>query len=261
MMRVISFTASVLSKGFSLLNQFHPINANYRKEFSEPLFFFTCDDIGKHDSIEDITELAKILDSNKVKATFFVVPKGINSTYAKKLSSLLRNHEIAQHGITHQKKELTKEPIAVITEKLKNERMLLESKFNRKIIGYRSPYFVWKRGMEKALKEAGFEYNSESYFFNPWSWKTREGLWCIPVESIGDIITHFEFNEKKTIDFMEHKLEHIKKQKKLFVFLFHIQSMKKGKTTLKKILSIAKKHGIKTEYSLGDFVAKLNKKV
>ncbi len=262
-MHLTGFIKALNAKGLDLFMHFPPISALRKPLLSNEFFLFTCDDLSEKTDLSDLKGLAWMLKKFKVKGTFFVIPKVYGKTLSKEkaaeMTAILKGHEIAQHGLTHERNEIVKEKKETRKKLVSEGKKILEERFGKKVDGYRSPRFHLHRGREKELKENGFLYSSDSYFFKPKTWKTAEGLRVVPAESVCDPIMQFQYSEEKAMEFTEKMLKRIE-EKKFFVFLFHIQSFGEGKKILEKILGKVKEKNIETGCSLKEFVEKLEAK-
>lgn len=231
---------SLKFKGFDAFNHI-PLNEKWLK-VKEKSFLFSCDDIASSTDLEKVEELAALIEGFGVKGTFFTVPKFQGKEFgkekAKKLEKILKKHEIAVHGLRHERKEGKKN---ILEGKKELEKFFGEMK------GYRSPYFHFYKGIEKDLKEAGFLYGSESFYWNKGPF-VKNGLIVLPCENISDSLLHFG-NAEKAVEFELKRLE----EKSFYVFLFHIQNFEKGKEFLEKVLEKAEREGFEMRKTMKEF--------
>ncbi len=103
-----------------------------------------------------IPKLLKLLDENKIRATFFVLGE-IVEKFPKLIKQIAKNHEIGSHGYTHIK-----------FNKLTDKELWFQVNQSKKVIeklgitckGFRAPYFLIHPKLFKMLEKAGYEYDS-----------------------------------------------------------------------------------------------------
>lgn len=164
------------------------------------LWSFTVDDIGfdGYSTEKQLNNILDFCDEHKIKSTLFVVPvsddKRINmrSGYIMILrDAIKRGHEVAQHGIEHDRFEIgippemimmlpheglarkfltenrdklaTEHTVEKIRKKLRLGRDILEDAIGEPVQGFRSPALQSCENMFIALAEEGYKYDSSTY--------------------------------------------------------------------------------------------------
>ncbi len=128
------------------------------EEFDLPLEFH--EPISAKQEIEisrkGLHELLKILEKEKVVATFFVTAKFAlaNKNLIKKLA---KSNEIALHGMIHSD-DYRKMRMDEVLSRLRKARKIVEGIAGKKVIGFRAPRFHIKK--VKMLSSAGLRYDS-----------------------------------------------------------------------------------------------------
>ncbi len=100
-------------------------------------------------SEEGLKRIIKVLDRNKVKATFFVTGNFAKGRPELVLKLLKKGHEVACHGVDHFKPKKSD---------IKESKKIVEKVINKKVYGYRQPRMgkINYDGLEKS----GFFYDS-----------------------------------------------------------------------------------------------------
>lgn len=140
---------------------------------------------GKYDTITEPTlKILDLLKKYNIKATFFVVANVVQN-YPEIVEALKKSpHEIGCHSLNHYSAidSRSKKPLQSIQD-WKNElieaKRILETTFNREIIGYRAPGAYFGKWMVPILVELGFKYDS-SIAYNSLYNKTDAKLIDIP---------------------------------------------------------------------------------
>lgn len=161
-------------------------------------FAFTVDDIGLegYSTPEHLLNIINLANELEIKATFFTVPRtesGLTIDRQTEYIAILKDalaagHEVAQHGIEHNRFEIGIPPEMVlnlphegpsreflrthrewleiehqmenIRRKLKTGRMILENAFETAIMGFRAPALQSCENMFLALAKEGYAYDS-----------------------------------------------------------------------------------------------------
>jgi peptidoglycan/xylan/chitin deacetylase (PgdA/CDA1 family) len=127
-------------------------------------FFFKWE--GRYDYLTEPTlRVLDILDSFKIRATFFVVSDVIEHYPGLVGKIVVRGHEIACHGLHHACKidPKTKRPMmsqSEFEERTRRARSMLEGASGQEIIGYRAPNAYVAGWMLDSLEKLGFRYDS-----------------------------------------------------------------------------------------------------
>ena len=245
------------------LNHIPPLNALIKKEMPPwNIFFFTMDDIWEKTSISDLKRLTCLLNKHKIKGTFFITPyydyNDLSAKKANQLKETFKNHEIAMHGIRHNKDLIGLNPKERIYE-LSHCKKFLENRLNRKIYGYRSPKFLRNRHLLEELSSSGFLYNSDQFLFRPYPF-VKDKIAVIPCH---DKCDPFALNVDKSeiLELIARKLVYSEISGKPYVFLMHAYDInEKNLAILDKILSEVKSHEFIQSLSLSDFSKSLFKK-
>lgn len=178
-------------------------------------FAFTVDDIA-YDGYSTETHLNNLLDfcdELGLKATLFAVPivKGNNLNKRNGYVSILRDaiargHEVAQHGLTHDRFEVGIPPAMILdlpherkskeylnnnrkkiedshsVEKirgvLRKGRLIIEDAIGRKVEGFRAPALQVCDNLFTALEEEGYLYDSSTYY--------QEAAWRVTIDRPSD---------------------------------------------------------------------------
>jgi len=180
------------------------------------LWGFSVDDVGLdgYSSEKHLDNLLNFLDKFKINATFFAVPEA----EGKKMSSrrgyvaimrdaIKRGHEVAQHGLTHDRFEIgippemimslphegparkylaeNREKLAVehtvekIRLKLRKGRKIIEDAIAMPVRGFRAPALQACGNMFIALAEEGYQYDSSTCLQKA-GWDILNGLEYVP---------------------------------------------------------------------------------
>lgn len=182
------------------------------------LWGFSIDDIGLngYSTETHLNNLLDFLDENRIIATLFAVPEveGKKMSGRRGYVSILRDaiqrgHEVAQHGITHDRFEIgippdmilnmshegpAREFLAKNRENLKNEhtvekirrklrtgRKIIEDAIGTKVNGFRSPALQSCDNMFIALAEEKYSYDSSTCFQKA-GWDILNNLEYVPQE-------------------------------------------------------------------------------
>ena len=164
------------------------------------LWGFSVDDIGLdgYSTEEHLDNILNFLDEHRIKATFFAVPEAegkkmsVRRGYVAILrDAIKRGHEVAQHGLTHDRFEIGIPPEMILNlshegparkflagnrEKLKGEhtvekirrklregRKIIEDAIGMRVDGFRSPALQACANMFVALAEEEYAYDSSTY--------------------------------------------------------------------------------------------------
>ena len=176
---------------------------------------FTVDDIGLngYSTEEQLNNILDFCDDNELKSTLFVVPepegKRLEKGYIKVLKDAVkRGHEVAQHGIIHDRFEIGIPPEMVmmlphegparkflaensdklaaehtvekILDKLIYGKKILEDAVGVEIKGFRPPALQSCHNMFTALSQV-FDYSSSTYLQKA-GWDLLNGIEYIPEE-------------------------------------------------------------------------------
>jgi len=179
---------------------------------------FTVDDVGLdgYSTEKHLNNILGFLDEYKIKATFFAVPEaeGKKMSGRRGYVSILRDvvregHEVAQHGLTHDRFEIGIPPEMILIlphegparkflaenrEKLKGEhtvekirrklgdgRKIIEDTIGKQVCGFRSPALQACDNMFIALAEEGYAYDSSTCFQKA-GWDILNNLEYVPQE-------------------------------------------------------------------------------
>ena len=220
------------------------------------------DDVWEKTSISDLKKLISLLDKREVKGTFFITPyynyNELSAEKANQLKKILKNHEIAMHGIRHKRDLIGIDSKERIYE-LNHCKKFLETSFNRTIYGYRSPKFLRNRHLLEELSSLGFLYNSDQFLFRPYPF-VKDKIAVIPCH---DKCDPFALNVDKSeiLELIARKLVYSEISGKPYVFLMHAYDInEKNLAILDKILSEVKSHEFIQSLSLSDFSKSLFKK-
>ena len=210
-------------QGIHSLSNIPPLSALIKpKKQSKNLFFFTMDDIWEKTSVSDLKRLIILLDRYKVKGTFFITPyynhNELSAEKARQFKEILKNHDIAMHGIRHHKDLIGLDSKERIYE-LNHCKKFLESRFNRQIYGYRSPYFLRNNQLINELASLDFQYNSDQFLFRPYPF-VKDKITVIPCHDKCDPFS-MGLDEEGILNFVKSKLEYSIKSGKPYVFLMH----------------------------------------
>jgi predicted deacetylase len=179
-------------------------------------FGFTVDDVAL-DGYATETHLSRVLEfcaEQQVRATFFAVPlcDGKRLDQRRQYVAILREavaagHEVAQHGLAHDRFEVGIPPemvlalphegparnylaecreqidashsVALIREKLRTGRRIIEDAIAGPVHGFRAPALQSCENMFIALAEEQYAYDSSTYLQKA-GWDLINGLPCIP---------------------------------------------------------------------------------
>lgn len=167
---------------------------------TEDYWSFTIDDIGLdgYSTEKQLNNILDFCDERQTKATLFVVPVSENKRMDQRLGyvsilrdAIKRGHEIAQHGIEHDRFEIGIPPEMVMTlphegparkflaenrdklaaehtvekirRKLRLGRKILEDAVEKSVQGFRSPALQSCDNMFIALSEEKYKYDSSTY--------------------------------------------------------------------------------------------------
>ena len=179
---------------------------------------FSIDDIGLdgYSTEKHLNNLLNFLDENKIITTLFAVPEverkkmgGRRGYVAILRDAIRRGHEVAQHGITHDRFEIGIPPEMILNlshegparsflaenrEKLKSEhtvvkirrklregRKIIEDAIGMRVNGFRSPALQSCDNMFIALAEEEYFYDSSTCFQKA-GWDILNNLEYIPQE-------------------------------------------------------------------------------
>ncbi len=182
------------------------------------LWGFSVDDIGLdgYSTEEHLNNVLNFLDEQRIKATLFAVPevegKKLNARreYASILrEAIRRGHEVAQHGLKHDRFEVGIPPAMVlnlphegparkylaenrakldgehtvekIRKKLGEGRKIIEDVIGMRVNGFRAPSLQSCANMFVALAEEGYLYDS-SACLQPAAWDILNNRACVPWE-------------------------------------------------------------------------------
>lgn len=112
---------------------------------------------------EILPKLLKVLDSCRIRATFFVLGE-IAEKFPAVIKKIAKKHEIASHGYSHVR--LDKLDDAELWAQVSKSKNAIE-KLGIKCKGFRAPYFVTHPKLFAMLDKAGYEWDSSlqcSYF-------------------------------------------------------------------------------------------------
>lgn len=175
-------------------------------------FSFTVDDVcfEGYSTEDHLTRLLDFLATEKVRATFFVVPlaQGIPVTRRSEYIRILKRaiadgHEVAQHGLEHERFEVGIPPEMILAlphegparERLARERQEIEAdlqtdKICRRlaqgrqilqdalgvaVVGFRAPCLQICDNLFDALEAEGYHYDSSDYL-QPTGWDLLNGI-------------------------------------------------------------------------------------
>jgi len=164
------------------------------------LWSFTVDDIGfdGYSTEKQLNNILDFCDEYKMKSTLFVVPVSDGKRMDKRpeyvailRDAIKRGHEVAQHGIEHDRFEIGIPPemimmlphegparkflaenrdklaaehtIEKIRKKLRLGRDILENAIGKSVQGFRSPALQSCKNMFIALPEEKYKYDSSTY--------------------------------------------------------------------------------------------------
>lgn len=179
---------------------------------------FTVDDIGLdgYSTERHLNNILDFLDEYRIKATFFAVPEAEGKRLNKRpgyvsiiRDAIQRGHEVAQHGLTHDRFEIGIPPDMILMlphegparkflsenrEKLKSEhtvekicrklrkgREIIEDAVGGQVKGFRSPALQSCKNMFIALAEEEYLYDSSAYFQKA-GWDILNNLEYVPQE-------------------------------------------------------------------------------
>lgn len=191
------------------------------------LWGFTVDDIGLdgYSTEKHLNNILSFLDEYQIKATLFAVPEaegkkmsGRRGYVAILRDAVRRGHEVAQHGLTHDRFEIGIPPDMVlnlphegparrflaenreklkaghtvekIRRKLREGRKIIEDAIGMRVNGFRAPALQSCDNMFIALAEEGYPYDSSAYFQKA-GWDILNNLEYVPQEiNRGKFIQH-----------------------------------------------------------------------
>lgn len=179
---------------------------------------FSVDDIGLdgYSTEEHLNNILNFLDGYQMKATFFAVPEAEGGTLSKRREyvsilrdAIKRGHEVAQHGLTHDRFEIGVPPEMILnllhegparaflaenSEKLKSEhtvgkirrklkkgRKIIEDAIGMRVNGFRSPALQSCDNMFIALAEEEYFYDSSTCLQKA-GWDILNNLKYVPQE-------------------------------------------------------------------------------
>lgn len=120
----------------------------------------TCDIDSDYDSESYLKDYLKTINSEGIKATFFVNNEIINKNPKQAEILKITKHEIAAHGDIHT-------PFygsyAELSRRLKENKDLLEKFYKTKVVGFRAPRLKYSKSLYKALKDNRFSYSSNKH--------------------------------------------------------------------------------------------------
>ena len=238
------------------LNNIPPLGALIKhKKQPKKLFFFTMDDLWEKTNTSDLKRLAGILDKHRIKGAFFITPyydyHELSAEKAKQFGKILKNHEIAMHGIRHKRDLMDLDSKERVCE-LRHCKKFLEDRFDRKIYGYRSPMFLRNRHLLNELASLGFLYNSDQFLFRPYPF-VKDNISVIPCHDKCDPFA-MGLDDKGILDLVKSKIEYSIKSGKPYVFLMHAYDInKKNLLIVEKIFGELKSKGFIINSSISDF--------
>jgi len=245
-----------------LLSHIPPLKSLKQQNFQK-IFFFTMDDIWEKTSVYDLKRLVRVLGKHDTKGTFFITPyynyAEISSEKAIQFNKILKNHEIAMHGIRHNRDLIGINSKERIYE-LSRCKKFLENRLNREIYGYRSPKFLRNRYLLEELSSSGFLYNSDQFLFRPYPF-VKDKIAVIPCHDKCDPFA-MGLDDKGILDLVKSKLEYSIKSGKPYAFLMHAYDInEKNISLLKKIFEEVKSRGLIANLSLSDFSIHLQQSI
>jgi peptidoglycan/xylan/chitin deacetylase (PgdA/CDA1 family) len=182
------------------------------------LWGFSVDDVGLdgYSTEKHLSNILDFLDDYQMKGTFFTVPEaeGKKMSARRAYVSILRDaikrgHEVAQHGLTHDRFEIgippemimmlphegparkflaenreklkTEHTVEKIRRKLSKGRKIIEDAIGMRVRGFRSPALQSCDNMFIALAEEGYMFDS-STCLQPAAWDILNNLEYVPRE-------------------------------------------------------------------------------
>lgn len=120
-------------------------------------------DIDSWQAIPKIFDFLDILDSEGIKATFFILASVLdkNADIVRDISS--RGHEIACHGLNHEL--LYNKSNDLFYKEILEAKIKIEGIIGREIYGYRASCFSMDRDKLDLVKKAGYSYDSSKISF------------------------------------------------------------------------------------------------
>jgi peptidoglycan/xylan/chitin deacetylase (PgdA/CDA1 family) len=237
-----------------LFSHIPPLRYLKPKQFQN-IFFFTIDDIWEKTSISDLKKLINLLEKYGIKGTFFITPyynyHEISAEKANQFKKILKNHEIAMHGIRNKNDLINLNSEERIYE-LSHCKKFLEKKFKRAIKGYRSPKFLRNSFLLKELDSAGFLYCSDQFLLRPYPF-VKDKMLVIPCHDKCDPFS-MNLNGAEILGLVKSKLDYSAKNGKSYVFLMHAYDInEKNLAVLDKIFDELKSKNFVLDLSLLDF--------
>jgi hypothetical protein len=114
-----------------------------------------------------LDELLQLLSQRQIKGTFFVLGIIAKTNPEVLIRIINHGHEIGSHGMYHLNYRNVSDEIWM--NDVQESKFLIESVVNKKIVGFRAPFFAAPRNYQKYLKflySLGFLYDS-SYHVSP----------------------------------------------------------------------------------------------
>jgi peptidoglycan/xylan/chitin deacetylase (PgdA/CDA1 family) len=195
---------------------------------------FTVDDIGMdgYSTEKQLNNILDFCDEHQIKATLFAVPEADGKRLDKRLgytailrNAIMRGHEVAQHGLEHDRFEIGIPPdmimmlphegparkfltenrdklasehtVEKIGDKLRRGRYIIENAIGTEVSGFRSPALQSCENMFIALAEEEYKYDSSTYLQKA-GWDLLNGIEYEPQE-----ITMDRFNTLQKSDVMK----------------------------------------------------------
>ena len=194
----------------------------------ENFWSFTVDDIGfdGYSTEKQLNNILDFCDEHKIKSTLFVVPVSGGKRMDKRREyvailrdAVKRGHEVAQHGIEHDRFEIGVPPEMVmmlphegparkflaenrdklaaehtvekIRKKLRLGRDILKDAIGKSIHGFRSPALQSCKNMFTALSEERYKYDSSTYL-QKGGWDLLNGIESEPQKITMDRFDSFQ---------------------------------------------------------------------
>jgi polysaccharide deacetylase family protein (PEP-CTERM system associated) len=114
--------------------------------------------------LDGVNNFLEIVDSHGIPSTLFSLSDIIPKVKNELVSALKNNHEIASHGVSHQR------PLTLSSEEfthdLRESKDQIEQMIGSEIYGYRAPCFSINNTLIKNLVEVGFKYDSSAINFS-----------------------------------------------------------------------------------------------
>jgi peptidoglycan/xylan/chitin deacetylase (PgdA/CDA1 family) len=100
-----------------------------------------------------------ILKKHGIKATFFISSETILLFKELYLEIIKQGHEIGSHGHSHNIR-FDKLTYSQLLQQMKTSKQIIKKHFNITLLGFRTPQFRINKHHFKALKQAGYSYDS-----------------------------------------------------------------------------------------------------